>query len=127
MADNYILWSWAFFFMVLATGLYISRSRWIPFLSNIIPEHAYHRLNPSFEGDIEAGLSSDAFSLSGNVQDGDHRAGLDVASKKEVLRIMKSQKVNFDDARQLFMVQKLAKNGIAPDGRPMDPRAVFFS
>lgn len=32
---------------------------------------------------------------------------------------MKSQKVNFDDARQLFMVQKLAKNGIAPDGRPM--------
>lgn len=80
MTDNYILWSWAFFFMVLATGmssllpspalsqyesprpnhsplgLYISRSRWIPFLSNIIPEHAYHRLNPSFEGDIEAGL-----------------------------------------------------------------------
>lgn len=63
--------------------------------------------------------SSDAFSLSGNVQDGDSRTGLDVASKKEVLKIMKSQKVNFDEARQLFMVQKLAKNGIAPDGRPM--------
>lgn len=80
MTDNYILWSWAFFFMVLATsmsllptsptllqyersgpdhsslGLYISRSHWIPFLSDIIPEHAYHRLSHSFEGDIEAGL-----------------------------------------------------------------------
>lgn len=81
MSDNYILWSWAIFLMVVATGmssqppspgrsqhersgqpnfspigLYIYRSRWLPFLSNIIPEHAYHRLNPSFEGDIEAGL-----------------------------------------------------------------------
>lgn len=53
------------------------------------------------------------------MHDGDSRAGLDVASKKEVLKIMKSRKVNFDEARQLFIVQKLAKNGIAPDGRPM--------
>lgn len=77
MTDNYILWSWAFFFMVLATsmsflpssptllqydfdhsplGLFISRSHWIPILSNMIPEHAYHRLSSTFEGDIEAGL-----------------------------------------------------------------------
>ncbi|KAH8148162.1 uncharacterized protein LAJ45_07926 [Morchella importuna] len=165
LTENYILWSWAIFLMVISTGmsspppspvrsaqqysvqsqpnsssaspsasppaspigLYITRSRWLPFLSNIIPENAYHRLSSSFEGDIEAGLSSDAFSLAGNVQDGDSRAGLDVASKKEILKIMRSQKVGFDEARQLYMVQKLAKNGIAPDGRPMDPRAVFFS
>lgn len=70
--------------------------------------------------------SSDAFSLAGNVQDGDSRAGLDVASKKEILKIMRSQKVGFDEARQLYMVQKLAKNGIAPDGRPMGKHHTMF-
>lgn len=64
-------------------------------------------------------LSSDAFSLSSNVQTGDPRAGLDVASKREILKIMKGQKVNFDEARQVFILQKLANNGISPDGRPM--------
>jgi hypothetical protein len=31
---------------------------------------------------------------------------------------MKQKKVNFDEARRIFMEQKLAKNGIAADGRP---------
>lgn len=117
----------------------------------MIPEHTYHRLNPSFESDMEAGLryarshapqlksvlvytsfkpvdllfgkltfsSSDDFNLSGNLAAGDSRGGLDLASKKEVLRIMKGQRVNFDEARRIFMEQKLLKNGIAADGRPM--------
>jgi hypothetical protein len=68
-----------------------------------------------------------------------------VASKKDILRIMRRRKVDFDEARRIFMESKLAKNGIAPDGRPtggcfppfeyragglmvvVDPRAVFFS
>ncbi|KAA8911105.1 hypothetical protein FN846DRAFT_897758 [Sphaerosporella brunnea] len=115
LTDHYMLWSYA---LVL----------WIPVLENILPEQAYERLRPStFEDDIEAGLSSDAFSLASNIADGDSRAGLDVASKKEILRIMKRQKVDFDEARNIFMQMKLARNGIAPDGRPTDPRAVFFS
>jgi len=31
------------------------------------------------------------------------------------------------EARAAAVEQKLARNGIAPDGRPLDPRAVFFS
>ncbi|KAG0129810.1 hypothetical protein HOY82DRAFT_540515 [Tuber indicum] len=140
LTDNYMLWTWALFLMLIATGLYFYRSRWLPLISNMIPEHTYRRLNPSFESDIEAGLSrlasrsaglicssSDDFNLSGNLAAGDSRGGLDLASKKEVLRIMKGQRVNFDEARRIFMEQKLLKNGIAADGRPMDPRAVFFS
>ncbi|PUU80568.1 hypothetical protein B9Z19DRAFT_1123413 [Tuber borchii] len=127
LTDSYVLWAWVLLLMFTATGLYVYRSRWLPFISNMIPEQAYHRLNPSFESDMEAGLSSDDFNLSGNLAAGDSRGGLDLASKKEVLRIMKGQRVNFDEARQIFMEQKLLKNGIAADGRPMDPRAVFFS
>ncbi|CUS11216.1 unnamed protein product [Tuber aestivum] len=127
LTDNYMLWTWALFLMLIATGLYVYRSRWLPPISNMISQHTYHRLNSSFESDIEAGLSSDDFNLSGNLAGGDARGGLDLASKKEVLRIMKGQRVNFDEARRIFMEQKLLKNGIAADGRPMDPRAVFFS
>jgi len=85
-------------------------------------------LRPStFEDDLESGLSSDAFSLTGNIESGDPRSGLDMAAKKEILKIMKRRKVAFDEARQIFMEQKFAKNGIGADGRPTDPRAVFFS
>jgi len=127
LSEHYILWSWAFVLLALATGLYLTRSRWTPLLQNYLPDYAYHRLNPSFEADIEAGLSSDSFNLAGNVVEGDSRAGLDVAAKKEVLKIMKSRKINFDEARRVYMEQRFSKNGVAPDGRPTDPRAVFFS
>jgi len=50
--------------------------------------------------------------------EGDSRAGLDVAAKKEVLKIMKSRKINFDEARRVYMEQRFSKNGVAPDGRP---------
>jgi len=128
LTDHYILWSWALVLMVIATGLFVYRKQWIPVLENVLPVHAYERIRPTtFEDEIEAGLNSDSFSLATNIESGDTRAGLDVAAKKQVLKIIKQKKVNFDEARRIFMEQKLAKNGIAADGRPTDPRAVFFS
>ena len=58
---------------------------------------------------------------------GDSRQGLDDAAKKEVMRIMKRRGVGFDEARRLYMQECFGKNGIAPDGRPRDPKFVSFS
>jgi hypothetical protein len=63
-------------------------------------------------------VSSDAFSLHGNLAAGDTRAGLDDTAKKDILKIMKKQKVGFDEARQIQLERKLVKNGISADGRP---------
>lgn len=71
--------------------------------------------------------SSDAFDLNANVAAGDSRSGLDLQGKKEILKIMKQESCSFDEARRILMEKRLAMNGIAPDGRPLDPRAVFFS
>lgn len=107
-------------------GLWYSRHTWTPYVIRFVPSAVYTRLPQSFTEDIEAGLSSDNFNLHGNLQD-DGRSGLDANSKREILKIMKSKKVSFDDARTLFLQKRMAKNGIGPDGRPLDPRAVFFS
>lgn len=125
--EHYILWFWAFVLMVLSTGLYIYRVQWIPYLEQVLPKHAYQRLQPSFSGDIEAGLSSNTFNLTANLEGGDARAGLNKTAKNDVLKIMKSRKVGFDEARRIYTAAKFTKNGIASDGRPTDPRAVFFS
>jgi hypothetical protein len=87
----------------------------------------YSRLPSSFSGDIESGLSSSAFDLSGNVAAGDSRAGLDNSSKKEIQKIMKNRRVNFDEARRIYTEGRFAKNNIGPDGRPRDPKFVSFS
>jgi hypothetical protein len=76
---------------------------------------------------MEAGLSSSDFDLSANVSGGDTRAGLDQRGKREVLKIMKSRRVDFDEARRLYTEQRFAKNNIGPDGRPRDPKFVSFS
>ena len=55
------------------------------------------------------------------------RLGLDANSKREILKLMKSKNLTFDQARAQYLKNKMAKNGIGPDGRPLDPRAVFFS
>lgn len=93
----------------------------------LFPLRIYNRLPSSFTEDMEAGLTSDTFDLSQNVSDNDTRSGLDAASKREILKLMKTKKMNFDEARTQFLTNKMAKNGIGPDGRPLDPRAVFFS
>ncbi|OJJ04605.1 hypothetical protein ASPVEDRAFT_801374 [Aspergillus versicolor CBS 583.65] len=119
-----------FYFLALLVGicgtaLYLTRSRWLPLLP--VPDYIYHRLPSSFTGDLSAGLTSSAFDISTNVENGDQRAGLDARGKREVLNIMRRQRVDFDEARRIYTEQRFAKNNIGPDGRPRDPKFVSFS
>lgn len=126
----YILYSTVFLFLVSITVLYLTRDRWAHLVSEIrLPGggYLYDRLPGSFTGDIEAGLSSTTFDLTGNVADGDGRAGLDDAAKQEILKIMKKRRMKFDQARKVYMENRFRDNGIGPDGRPKDPKFVSFS
>ncbi|KAF1942044.1 hypothetical protein EJ02DRAFT_454556 [Clathrospora elynae] len=122
---TYMLYSLFFFVLALVTAAFFTRHRWIHLLP--IPEPLYARLPTSFREDIEAGLSSSAFDLGGNVEAGDSRQGLDDAGKKEVMRIMKRRGVDFDEARRIFMQERFKKNNIGADGIPRDPKFVSFS
>lgn len=116
--------------LLLATALYLTRTRWTPLLAELrLPgtEYLYSALPNSFTGDMEAGLSSADFDLSGNVADGDGRAGLDDAAKREILKIMKKRRMRFDEARRVYMERRFKANGIGPDGRPNDPKFISFS
>lgn len=44
---------------------------------------------------------------------------MDTAAKNEIRGIMKKKRVTFDQARTLYLQQKMAKNGIGADGRPL--------
>ncbi|KAJ5127518.1 Protein of unknown function DUF2015 [Penicillium atrosanguineum] len=120
-----LFYSLLFSVIICGTALYLTRSRWIPLLP--VPDYIYHRLPSSFTGDLEAGLSSSQFDIAANVADGDTRGGLDQRAKQEVQRIMKTRRVNFDEARRIYTEQRFAKNNIGPDGRPRDPKFVSFS
>ncbi|KAF2446433.1 hypothetical protein P171DRAFT_430587 [Karstenula rhodostoma CBS 690.94] len=122
---GYLLYSLTFFVLVTATIAYFTRHHWLHRLP--IPEPLYARLPTSFRDDIEAGLSSSAFDLNTNLEAGDSRQGLDDAGKREVQRIMKSRRVDFDEARRLYMQDRFKKNNIGPDGLPRDPKFVSFS
>lgn len=65
--------------------------------------------------------------MSGNVREGDSRAGLDVRGKRDVQRIMKNRGIGFDEARRVYVEQRFKKNNIGPDGLPRDPKFVSFS
>lgn len=104
---------------------YILRDRWLHHLPT--PSYLYTQLPTSFRGDVEAGLHSADFDMTGNITDGDSRSGLDENSKREVLRIMKRRGVNFDEARRLYMEKNFKKAGISADGLPNDPKFVSFS
>ncbi|KAL2837316.1 hypothetical protein BJX68DRAFT_249779 [Aspergillus pseudodeflectus] len=121
----YFLYFLALFVGVCGTALYLTRTRWLPLLP--VPDHIYQRLPSSFTGDLDAGLTSSAFDLNANIESGDQRAGLDARGKREVLNIMRRQKVDFDEARRIYTEQRFAKNNIGPDGRPRDPKFVSFS
>ncbi|OLN81666.1 UPF0357 protein [Colletotrichum chlorophyti] len=127
---SYLLYSVSFLLLVAATALYFTRARWLPYLPDLpVPgrDYIYSRLPSSFAADMDAGLSSSTFDLTGNLESGDGRAGLDDQSKAEILKIMKRRRMKFDDARRVYMEQRFKANGIGPDGRPMDPKAVTFS
>ncbi|RAK96432.1 DUF2015 domain-containing protein [Aspergillus ibericus CBS 121593] len=109
----------------LPIALYLTRFRWLHLVT--VPDYIYQRLPSTFAGDVEAGLISSEFDISANIMEGDTRAGLDDRAKREVLRIMKRQRVDFDEARRLYMEQRFSKNNIGPDGRPRDPKFVSFS
>lgn len=76
---------------------------------------------------MEAGLHSSEFDLAGNITEGDSRSGLDARGKRDVLKIMRSKKVDFNEARKIYTEQRFAKNNIGPDGMPRDPKFVSFS
>lgn len=128
-----ILLSLTFFSFLSVVALYVTRDRWTPHVPALpsvrLPgtEYLYSRLPTSFAGDAAAGLHSDTFSLAGNLEDGDSRAGLDDAAKREILRIMKTRRMKFDQARKVYTEQRFRDNGIGPDGRPRDPKFVSFS
>lgn len=111
--------------LIYEIALYLTRSRWIHLLP--VPDYIYHRLPSSFTADLEAGLSSSQFDIAANVADGDTRAGLDQNAKREVRKIMKNRRVDFDEARRIYTEQRFARNNIGPDGRPRDPKFVSFS
>jgi hypothetical protein len=126
----YILFGVSVFLILVVTGLFLTRSHWrhlAPEFSLPGRDYLYARLPNTFAGDIEAGLSSSTFDLSTNVEDGDGRAGLDNASKAEILKIMKKRRLKFDDARKVYMENRFKANGIGADGRPRDPKFVSFS
>ncbi|GFF27004.1 UPF0357 protein AAL017W [Aspergillus udagawae] len=121
----YTLYLLTFAVVICGTALYLTRSRWLPLIP--VPDHLYTRLPSSFTGDLEAGLSSSQFDISSNIADGDTRAGLDNKAKREVQKIMKTQNVNFDEARRIYTQRRFATHNIGPDGRPRDPKFVSFS
>jgi len=97
-------------------------------MQSILPltaDHAgYARVPTTFAAQRAGGLSSSNFDLEVNVQGGDARTGLDEAGTQEVLEIMRSQGVTFDEARLIRHHRILARNGIDPSGMPLDSKAV---
>ncbi|KAJ7498010.1 hypothetical protein B0H11DRAFT_829885 [Mycena galericulata] len=78
----------------------------------------------TFSAQIGAGLTSPEFDLEANVRDEDSRVGLDEQGTREVMEIMRRERVNFDQARLIRHNRILAQNGIDPSGVPMDSKAV---
>ncbi|KAG0741697.1 hypothetical protein G6F57_010862 [Rhizopus arrhizus] len=94
--------------------------------NRLIGYHLLPTTEGSFETDIEDGLTSSQFDLTANLDQDDSRAGL--KDKEEIMKIMKKQKVSFDQARLIRQQKLLKKNNIDPDtGLPLDPKFVSFS
>lgn len=136
----YLLYTLIFLTLLSGTLLYLTRAHWLETFVDSMHDIRYHLSSPadfvysrlpftssSFADDMEAGLSSSTFDLAANVSDGDSRAGLDDASKKEILKIMKRRRLRFDEARRVYMERRFAANGIGADGMPRDPKFVSFS
>jgi len=113
-------------FLLISIGIaYLLRARWLPLLPT--PSYFYTAVPTSFRGDVEAGLHSADFDMTGNIEGDDGRSGLDEQGKREVLRVMKRRGVGFDEARRLVVEGRFKKAGIGRDGVPSDPKFVSFS
>lgn len=75
---------------------------------------------PTFEDDIERGLTSDEFDLHANVDAGDDRHGLDGPARKEIIRIMKHRKCTFDQARLIVCALASDTHADLPDAARQD-------
>ncbi|KAG5518047.1 hypothetical protein PMAC_003233 [Pneumocystis sp. 'macacae'] len=127
----YLFLSWLFLVLFLFFAcLLIARRFLIPYIS--IPwftkDKAYLPVNSFFQADMEAGFSSKTFDIYQNIQNGDKRAGLDDHAKEQIHHIMEEHGCGFDEARMIYNQKCMKRNSIDPKtGRPIDPKAVFFS
>jgi len=123
----YILYTIFLFSIIIGTIVYLTRARWMPLMPDKVQSIAYSALPTTFMGDIESGFTSNDFDLSGNVMEGDSRAGLDQKGKRDVQRLMKTRGISFDEARRVYTEQRFKQNNIGADGVPRDPKFVSFS
>lgn len=110
------------------------RARVIPFIAPYLPTRmstyisGYQPLQSySFADQAAAGMSSSSFDVEGQNMasgSGEGRVGLDSEGVEEVRRIMAINRCTFDQARLIRHNQILAANGIAPDGTPLDSKAI---
>ncbi|KAK4232128.1 hypothetical protein QBC38DRAFT_450611 [Podospora fimiseda] len=124
-----LIYTLTFVVLISGTALYLTRNHWVPLMPGA--DYIYYSSLPlssnTFSEDLESGLSSSNFDLTSNIASNDSRAGLDDAAKNEILKIMKKKRMQFDQARKVYMEQRFAANGIGADGRPKDPKFVSFS
>ncbi|PQE04233.1 precursor protein [Rutstroemia sp. NJR-2017a BVV2] len=137
----YLLYTTVFMFLVFSTVLILTRAQWTPLLppslQNLtthlptfpsLPTFRYQPVPSTFQTDIESGLHSANFSLADNfLSSTETRSGLSDNGKKEIQKIMRKKKVNFDEARRLWMQETFKREGISEDGLPRDPKFVSFS
>ncbi|TYJ58000.1 hypothetical protein B9479_001359 [Cryptococcus floricola] len=110
------------------------RARLMPLAARVLPAawvdnivHYTPLETSSFADQAEAGMTSGSFDVeSNNMGEGssEGRLGLDAAGVEEVRRIMAIERCTFDRARLIRHNRHLAKNGIAPDGTPLDRKAI---
>ncbi|KAF8166569.1 hypothetical protein K438DRAFT_1685481 [Mycena galopus ATCC 62051] len=93
-------------------------------LLQLLPTFNNYQPLATFSEQIGAGMSSADFDLEANVRDDDSRQGLDEQGTREIMEIMRRERVNFDQARLIRHNRILAQNGIDPSGMPMDSKAI---
>ncbi|GBL49872.1 hypothetical protein ACI3LY_000827 [Candidozyma auris] len=130
----YALWAfvkpflWLIIVIVLACVAYLKRRELAEIAERLRNRRRwYNRMqqSSSFEQDLENGLSSGNFDISGNIGN-DSRDGLDENAKAEIRRIMQRESLPFDEARLRYFRAELSRNGVASDGLPTDKRTVTF-
>lgn len=96
-----------------------------PSLPSSITSSAHYTRLATFSEQANAGLTSESFDIeAANISMGDSRMGLDEAGTREVMEIMRRERIGFDQARLVRQNRILAANGIDPSGMPLDSKAI---